>query len=174
MKFDYIIVGAGSAGCVLANRLSKDPHNSVLLLEAGPIDNKLLIHIPAGVYHVYKDPSINWNYKSEVEKGCDNRQIELPRGRVVGGSSSINSMVYMRGHPVDYDSWSRDFNLPDWTFDRCLPYFKRCESSDRGPSEWRGSNGLLGVTKGRLENPLFDAFFKSGLSILISLFSNSP
>jgi len=161
-EYDYIIVGAGSAGCVLANRLSKDPHNSVLLLEAGSMDNKLLIRIPAGVYHVYKDPSINWNYKSEIERGCDNRQIELPRGRVVGGSSSINSMVYMRGHPVDYDSWSRDFNLPDWTFDRCLPYFKRCESSDRGASEWRGSDGLLGVTKGTLENPLFDALLDAG------------
>ncbi|MBO68888.1 MAG: choline dehydrogenase [Acidiferrobacteraceae bacterium] len=161
-EYDYIIVGAGSAGCVLASRLSEDPDNSVLLIEAGPIDNKLLIHIPAGVYHVYKDPSINWNYKSEIERACDNRQIELPRGRVVGGSSSINSMVYMRGHPHDYDGWSRDFNLPDWTFDRCLPYFKRCESSDRGASEWRGGDGLLGVTKGRLENPLFDALLDAG------------
>ena len=85
------------------------------------MDHKLLIHIPAGVYHVYKDPSINWNYQSEVEAECDQRQIELPRGKVIGGSSSINSMVYMRGHPMDYDRWSRDFHLPDWVFAQCLP-----------------------------------------------------
>jgi len=101
-EYDYIILGAGSAGCVLSNRLSEDPGKKVLLLEAGPMDHKLLIHIPAGVYHVYKDPSINWNYRSEIEPECDQRQIELPRGKVIGGSSSINSMVYMRGHPLDY------------------------------------------------------------------------
>ena len=161
-EYDYIILGAGSAGCVLSNRLSEDPGKKVLLLEAGPMDHKLLIHIPAGVYHVYKDPSINWNYRSEVEAECDQRQIELPRGKVIGGSSSINSMVYMRGHPLDYDRWSRDFHLPDWTFAQCLPYFKRCESSDRGESEWRGGDGPLGVTRGQLQNPLFDALLEAG------------
>ncbi len=97
-EYDYIIIGAGSAGCVLANRLSEDPGNQVLILEAGPMDHKLMVHIPAGVYHAYKDPSINWNYKSEPEPECDGRRIDLPRGKVIGGSSSINSMVYMRGH----------------------------------------------------------------------------
>ena len=161
-EYDYIIVGAGSAGCVLANRLSEDPQHRVLILEAGPMDRKLMVHIPAGVYHAYKDPSINWNYESEPEANCDNRQIQLPRGKIIGGSSSINSMVYMRGHPMDYDRWEREFGLKEWSFDQCLPYFKRCESSDRGESVWRGGSGPLGVTRGTLQNPLFDALYEAG------------
>jgi choline dehydrogenase len=161
-EYDYIIVGAGSAGCVLANRLSEISQNQVLILEAGPMDHKLMVHIPAGVYHAYKDPSINWNYTSEPEPECDDRRIDLPRGKVIGGSSSINSMVYMRGHPMDYDRWADTFGLAEWRFDRCLPYFKRCESSDRGESAWRGGSGPLGVTRGTLENPLFDALYEAG------------
>ncbi len=161
-EFDYIILGAGSAGCVLANELSQDTGNRVLILEAGPMDRKLLIHIPAGVYSVFKDPSINWNYDSEPEPDLHNREITLPRGKVLGGSSSINSMVYMRGHPWDYDYWAKNHNLPDWTFDQCLPYFRKCESSDRGASDWRGTDGRLGVTKGKLDNPMFDAFIEAG------------
>ncbi len=161
-EYDYIIIGAGSAGCVLANRLSEVPENRVLILEAGPMDHKLMVHIPAGVYHAYKDPSINWNYTSEPEPECDDRRIDLPRGKVIGGSSSINSMVYMRGHPMDYDRWADTFGLGDWRFERCLPYFKHCESSDRGESAWRGGSGLLGVTRGTLQNPLFDALYEAG------------
>ena len=161
-EYDYIIIGAGSAGCVLANRLTESSQNKVLILEAGPMDHKLMVHIPAGVYHAYKDPSINWNYTSEPEAECDDRRIELPRGKVIGGSSSINSMVYMRGHPMDYDRWAKDFSLPDWSYERCLPYFKRCESSDRGENAWRGGSGPLGVTRGTLQNPLFDALYEAG------------
>ena len=161
-EYDYIIIGAGSAGCVLANRLTEGSQNKVLILEAGPMDHKLMVHIPAGVYHAYKDPSINWNYTSEPEPECDDRRIELPRGKVIGGSSSINSMVYMRGHPMDYDRWANDFGLPDWSYERCLPYFKRCESSDRGANAWRGGSGPLGVTQGTLQNPLFDALHEAG------------
>ncbi len=161
-EYDYIILGAGSAGCVLANELSLDSKNRVLILEAGPMDHKLMIHMPAGVHHAYKDPSINWNYDSEVEAELDQRNITLPRGKVIGGSSSINSMVYMRGHPQDYDLWAGQHDLPEWSFAKCLPYFKHCESSDRGASDWRGDKGRLGVTKGKLENPLYDAFFEAG------------
>ena len=154
-EYDFIVVGAGSAGCVLANRLSEDGRYTVLVLEAGPLDRKLMVHVPAGVYHAYKDPSINWNYTSEPEVDCDNRNIELPRGKLIGGSSSINSMVYMRGHPLDYDGWAANHGLTDWSYAHCLPYFKRCESSDRGADEWRGDQGPLGVTKGKLVNPLY-------------------
>ena len=160
--YDYIIVGAGSAGCVLANKLSEDPNNSVLLLEAGPMDRNLLIHIPAGVYDVYNNPKLNWNYKTECEAALNQRHIDIPRGRVVGGSSSINSMVYMRGHPLDYDRWAKEFKLPEWAFARCLPYFRNGENSDRGADEWRGDQGLLGVSKGSFNNPLYDAFIEAG------------
>ena len=101
--YDYVICGAGSAGCVLANKLSADPGLRVLVLEAGPMDRNLMIHIPAGVYAVYTDPTINWSYETEDEPELNGRNVYTPRGKVVGGSSSINSMVYMRGHPRDYD-----------------------------------------------------------------------
>lgn len=161
-EYDYIIVGAGSAGCVLANKLTADGRFNVLILEAGPMDRNLLIHIPAGVYSVYTDPKLNWNYKSEREAELDGREIDIPRGKVVGGSSSINSMVYMRGHPLDYDRWESELGLKGWSYADCLPYFKSSETSSRGPSDWRGGEGPLGVTKGSLENPLFDAFFEAG------------
>ena len=111
--YDYIILGAGSAGCVLANELSQDPNNKVLILEAGPMDRKLMIHMPAGVHAAYKDPRINWNYESEAEVELDQRNITLPRGKVIGGSSSINSVVYMRGHPQDYDLWVSNYQLTE-------------------------------------------------------------
>ena len=161
-EYDYIIIGAGSAGCVLANRLSADGTRSVLVLEAGPMDRNLLIHIPAGVYSVYCNPKLNWNYASEAEAALANRQIPIPRGRVVGGSSSINAMVYMRGHPLDYDRWREEFGLEAWDYAQCLPYFKAGESSDRGGDDWRGDKGPLGVTKGSYENPLYDAFLEAG------------
>jgi choline dehydrogenase len=157
-EYDYIILGAGSAGCVLANRLSESGEHSVLIVEAGPIDKKLLIHIPAGVHSVYLDPSINWNYESEVEAQLEQRNIELPRGKVIGGSSSINAMVYMRGHPLDYDRWNDELGLKGWSYADCLPYFRSGETSERGENEWRGGSGPLGVAKAKLENPMFDAF----------------
>jgi choline dehydrogenase len=161
-EYDYIILGAGSAGCVLANRLSESGEYSVLIVEAGGMDDKLMIHIPAGVHSVYKDPSINWNYESETEAQLDQRNIELPRGKVVGGSSSINSMVYMRGHPKDYDRWNNDLGLDGWSYADCLPYFRAGETSERGASEWRGGEGPLGVARAKLKNPLFDAFLTAG------------
>ncbi|MCP4472084.1 MAG: choline dehydrogenase [Gammaproteobacteria bacterium] len=163
-EYDYIILGAGSAGCVLANRLSENGEHSVLAVEAGPMDNKLLIHIPAGVHSAYKDPSINWNYESEKEPDLEQRPIELPRGKVLGGSSSINSMVYMRGHPKDYDRWNDQLGLGGWRYADCLPYFRAGETSERGENKWRGGSGPLGVARAKLDNPLFDAFLEAGES----------
>ncbi len=161
-EYDYIILGAGSAGCVLGNRLSESGEHAVLVVEAGPMDNKLLIHIPAGVHSVYKDPAINWNYESEDETALQQRKVELPRGKVLGGSSSINAMVYMRGHPKDYDRWNDELGLKGWSYADCLPYFKSGETSERGASEWRGDSGPLRVSRARLVNPLFDAFLEAG------------
>ena len=161
-NFDYVIVGAGSAGCVLANKLGEDKKHKILVLEAGPMDYNLMIHIPAGVYKAYRNPKFNWNYLTEDEPELNDRNIPIPRGKVIGGSSSINSMVYMRGHPLDYDRWQSECGLKDWSYDQCLPYFKEGESSDRGEDEWRGGSGNLGVSKGSFVNPLFDAFEEAG------------
>ena len=161
-NYDYVIVGAGSAGCVLANKLGEDKKHKILVLEAGPMDYNLMIHIPAGVYKAYRNPKINWNYLTEDEPELFDRNIPVPRGKVVGGSSSINSMVYMRGHPLDYDRWQSECGLKGWSYDQCLPYFKEGENSDRGEDEWRGGSGNLGVTKGSFENPLFDALEEAG------------
>ena len=128
------------------------------------MDRKLMIHIPAGVHSVYKDPSINWNYDTEKEADLEQRAVELPRGKVLGGSSSINSMVYMRGHPRDYDRWNNELGLDGWSYADCLPYFRAGETSERGESEWRGGHGPLGVSRAKLENPLFDAFLEAGTS----------
>jgi choline dehydrogenase len=156
-EYDYVIVGAGSAGCVLAGRLSEDPDRQVLLLEAGGRDRALMMTIPAGVYKVFHDPRFNWNYESEPQPELAGRRIPVPRGRTLGGSSSINSMVYLRGHPADYDAWAAQ-GLQGWGFAQCLPYFRRAETSDRGASLYRGGEGPLQVQKGRLQSPIFDAF----------------
>ncbi|MDA9009286.1 choline dehydrogenase [Alphaproteobacteria bacterium] len=160
--YDYVIIGAGSAGCVLANKLGADKSNSILVLEAGPMDRDLLIHVPAGVYKAWRDPKINWNYETDDEPSLDDRNIFIPRGKVVGGSSSINSMVYMRGNPQDFDRWESECGLKNWSYANCLPYFKAGETSDRGGDKWRGDSGPLGVSKGTYDNPLYDAFFEAG------------
>ncbi len=161
-SYDYIIVGAGSAGCVLANKLGADTRTSILILEAGPLDRDLMIHMPAGVYKAYRDPRINWNYLTEDEPELFERNVDMPRGKVVGGSSSINSMVYMRGHPLDYDRWADECGLKEWRYADCLPYFKAGETSNRGGDDWRGDRGPLGVTRGFYDNPLYDAFIEAG------------
>lgn len=161
-SFDYIIVGAGSAGCVLANKLGAQTDLSILVVEAGPMDRDIMIHIPAGVYSAWRNPKLNWNYLTEAEPALQQRAVEMPRGKVVGGSSSINSMVYMRGSPLDYDRWADECGLTHWRYSDCLPYFRAGESSDRGESAWRGSHGELGVTQGSYDNPLFDVFLNAG------------
>ena len=160
--FDYVIIGAGSAGCTLANRLGEDSGKSILLLEAGPMDRNLLIHVPAGVYNVWRNPKLNWNHGTVPEPGYAGRELFTPRGRVVGGSSSINSMVYMRGHPLDFDGWAAREGMAHWAFEHCLPYFKAGEDFAGGASEWRGAGGPLGTMRSDFENPLFDAFIEAG------------
>ena len=160
--FDYIIIGAGAAGCTLANRLGEDLTKSILVIEAGPMDWNLMIHIPAGVYSAWRNPRLNWNYVTDADPKVAGRGIEMPRGRVLGGSTSINSMVYMRGHPKDYDRWASEHGLVDWTYRRCLPYFRAGETFSGGADDWRGGDGPLGVTKSDFDNPLYDAFVEAG------------
>ncbi len=126
------------------------------------MDRNLMIHVPAGVYYAYRNPKINWNYQTEAEPHLFDRSIETPRGKVVGGSSSINSMVYMRGHPLDYDHWADELSLKQWRYEHCLPYFRAGETSDRGSDQWRGGSGELGVSQAGYDNPLYDAFLQAG------------
>ena len=160
--FDYIIIGAGSAGCVLANRLSEDPDNSVLLLEAGGKDSSLLIHMPAGVGQLISTDKVNWYYNTEQQKQLNDRPLFWPRGKVLGGSSSINGMIYIRGHAQDYDLW-RQMGLKGWGFDEVLPYFKKSEDNEAGADDFHGINGPLGVSNVSNSIELFDAFIDAGL-----------
>ena len=163
-SFDYVIVGAGSAGCVLANRLSRDPSQRVLLLEAGGQDSNLWLKIPAGVPRVVNDPKLTWGYVSEPEPGLNGRQIAWPRGRTLGGSSSINGHVYMRGTPQDYDGW-RDQGNAGWGWDDVLPYFKRSEGHYLGESALHGGSGELSVSPLHEPHPASAAFVQAARNL---------
>jgi choline dehydrogenase len=157
VEFDYVIVGAGSAGCVLANRLSADGEYSVLLLEAGPKDSNLWIHVPLGYGKLFKDKSVNWMYQTEPEPGLGGRQVFQPRGKVLGGSSSINGLLYVRGQHEDYDRWRQHGNA-GWGYEDVLPYFKKAENQQRGADKYHGAGGPLPVSDWRHADPLSEAF----------------
>ena len=154
MVYDYVIVGAGSAGCVLASRLTENPDARVLLLEAGPPDTADEIRIPAAINLLFQT-AYDWNYQTIAQDRLGGRSIYWPRGRVLGGSSSINAMIYIRGSRHDYDSWRDDYGCEGWGYTDLLPYFLRAESNTRGASAYHGASGPLSVQ---------DLKFKSGLT----------
>ncbi len=161
MSYDYVIVGGGSAGCALANRLSADPSTRVLVLEAGrpdwPFD--VFIHMPAALPFPIGSRFYDWRYVSEPEPDMRGRRIYHARGKVLGGSSSINGMIFQRGNPMDFEKWAGDPGLEDWDYAHCLPYFKRMETCLAGADDWRGGSGPLVLERGPARGPLFDAFF---------------
>ena len=162
-RVDLVIVGGGSAGCVLANRLSADPGTSVLVLEAGRADLIIdpLIHMPAALPFSIGNPLYDWKYESEPEPFMNNRRIYHARGKVLGGSSSINGMIFQRGNPMDYQRWAADPGMASWDYAHCLPYFKRMENCLAGADRWRGGSGPLVLERGPATNPLFGAFFEA-------------
>ncbi len=161
-NYDYIIVGAGSAGCVLANRLSTDPSNNVLLLETGGSDKSIFIQMPTALSIPMNTEKYAWQFKTEAEPFLDNRHMHCPRGKVLGGSSSINGMVYVRGHARDFDEWQKH-GAVDWDYSHCLPYFKKAETWSFGGNDYRGDLGPLAVNNGNnMKNPLYQAFVEAG------------
>ena len=164
MTYDYLIVGGGSAGSSLANRLSADPNKNVLVLEAGRPDYKwdVFIHMPAALAFPIGNKHYDWMYESEPETFMNNRRIYHARGKVLGGSGSINGMIFQRGNPLDYERWSRDPGMQDWDYAHCLPYFKKMENCLADPSNpFRGNSGPLELERGPIKSPLFAAFFKA-------------
>ena len=161
-RYDYVIIGAGSAGCVLANRLTEDPQTKVLLLEAGGKDNSILVKMPAGVGSLIgKAGTYNWGFWTEAEPNLENRKLWWPRGKGWGGSSSINGMIYIRGHARDYDQW-RQMGLQGWSYRDVLPYFKRSEALEGGGDAWHGGEGPLKVSKASTPNPIYSATIAAG------------
>lgn len=160
--FDYIIVGAGSAGCVLANRLSENPAHQVLLLETGGSDKSIFIKMPTALSIPMNTDKYAWQFNTEKEPYLNNREMHCPRGKVLGGSSSINGMVYVRGHAKDFDEWE-SHGAQGWNYQACLPYFQKAETWYKGNDAYRGGNGELGVNNGNeMKNPLYKAFIKAG------------
>jgi len=163
-QYDYIVVGAGSAGCVLANRLSADPRNRVLLLEAGGRDTNPWLHIPVGYFKTMHNPKTDWCYKTEPDPGLNGRSIAWPRGKVLGGCSAINGLLYVRGQKQDYDHW-RQLGNTGWAWDDVLPYFKRSEDQERGADAFHGKGGPLAVSNMRIRREICDAYIKAAVEL---------
>ena len=157
MDADFIVIGAGSSGCVIANRLSENPAHKVVLLEAGGRDTNPWIHIPVGYFKTMHNPTLDWCYRTEPDKGLNGRSIDWPRGKVLGGSSSLNGLLYVRGQPQDYDRWQQMGN-DGWGWDDVLPLFKRSQDQERGADDYHGIGGPLSVSNMRIQRPICDAW----------------
>ncbi len=162
-RYDVVIVGGGSAGCALANRLSADPGTSVLVLEAGHSDYRFdpLVHMPAALPIPIGNRLYDWKYQTDPEPHMNGRRVVHARGKVLGGSSSINGMIFQRGNPLDYERWAQEDGMKEWGYAHCLPYFKKMENCLAGADDWRGGDGPLKLERGPATNPLFDAFFRA-------------
>nr|WP_057929598.1 choline dehydrogenase [Burkholderia ambifaria] len=161
MEYDYVVVGAGAAGCAIAARLSEDPSSQVLLVEAGGSDRSLIVDMPAALPFAYASKRLGWHYQAGPEPHLDNRSIDEKRGRAIGGSTTINAMIYNRGNPLDYEGWA-EMGLGEWSYAHCLPYFRKLETFSGGTDQWRGGDGPMRIMRCKADHKLHECFMRAG------------